>query len=135
MRFWDSISTFFLWVWHSWPPQLFGIDVGHLFGFLLSETCKLADLQTCMLFCIVLLHTASYRKSLLRAATKTLEEGRYSFVIVDAPNVKLEEYKDFWVLGQVREWTARVWYQVHDLRSRVSFTQFRLGNMSCVILT
>ena len=41
-------------------------------------------------------HTATYQRSLSKAATKALEEGRYPFLVVDAPHVKLEDFRDLW---------------------------------------
>ncbi|MEW5298170.1 MAG: hypothetical protein WDW36_001322 [Sanguina aurantia] len=68
---------------------------------------------------------APYRKSLLRAATKTLEEGRYSFVIVDAPNARLEEYKEFWALGQKHHFEV---YVLRPLESSVEVCHKRCGS-------
>jgi YLP motif-containing protein 1 len=46
------------------------------------------------------LHAVVYRRSLLKAYQRTLEEGRFKFVILDAPNIAAADFKDFWVAGQ-----------------------------------
>ena len=45
-----------------------------------------------------------YKASLLKAFRRTVEEGRSAFVIVDAPNLRVEDFKPYWDAGQV--WTA-----------------------------
>ncbi|GFH14466.1 uncharacterized protein HaLaN_10527 [Haematococcus lacustris] len=45
---------------------------------------------------------AAYHKSLVRAVSRTLEEGRFPFVIMDAPNMKLSECQE--VLGAAQRW-------------------------------
>jgi len=42
-----------------------------------------------------------YKASLLKAFKRTVEEGRSTFVIVDAPNLRVEELKSYWDAGQV----------------------------------
>ncbi|GAX78560.1 hypothetical protein CEUSTIGMA_g6000.t1 [Chlamydomonas eustigma] len=42
----------------------------------------------------------TYQRSLVKAATKALEEGRSAFLIVDAPNIKLEDFKELWGTAQ-----------------------------------
>ncbi|KAK9790115.1 hypothetical protein WJX73_000750 [Symbiochloris irregularis] len=41
-----------------------------------------------------------YKQSLLKAYSRTVEEGRFKVVIVDAPNVRVEDFKDYWGTGQ-----------------------------------
>lgn len=43
----------------------------------------------------------SYKASILKAFTKTVEEGRFPFVILDAPNVLLEDFRPFLLAAQV----------------------------------
>lgn len=43
----------------------------------------------------------SYRASILKAFTKTVEEGRFPFVILDAPNIQVEEFRPFYMAAQV----------------------------------
>ena len=43
----------------------------------------------------------SYRKSLLKAFQKTMDEKRFSVVIVDAPNLLVDDFKPYWSAGQV----------------------------------
>ena len=43
-----------------------------------------------------------YKQSLLKAFKRTTEEGRFAMVIVDAPNVRVEDFKEYWTHGQVR---------------------------------
>lgn len=45
-----------------------------------------------------------YNASLLKAFRRTVEEGRSTFVIVDAPNPRVEDLKPYWDAGQV--WTV-----------------------------
>ena len=44
----------------------------------------------------------TYKASLLRAFSRTVEEGRFPFVIVDAPNIRVDDFKDYWSVGQVK---------------------------------
>ncbi len=37
-----------------------------------------------------------YQASFLKAFKRTIDEGLYKFIIVDAPNITTDEYKDFW---------------------------------------
>ena len=43
----------------------------------------------------------AYSKSLLKAFSKTVEDGSYAFVIVDAPNMRVEDVKGYFSKGQV----------------------------------
>jgi YLP motif-containing protein 1 len=43
-----------------------------------------------------------YKASLVKAFRKTVEEARFAFVIVDAPNLRVEDFKPYWDAGQVR---------------------------------
>ena len=43
-----------------------------------------------------------YKGSLLKAFRRTVEEGRFGFVIVDANNLRAEDFKPYWDAGQVR---------------------------------
>ena len=42
-----------------------------------------------------------YQRSLLKAFSSTVESARFSVVVVDAPNIRVDEYRDFWSAGQV----------------------------------
>ena len=42
-----------------------------------------------------------YQRSLLKAFTSTVETARFAVVIVDAPNIRVEEFRDFLATGQV----------------------------------
>lgn len=46
----------------------------------------------------------SYRRSLLKAYQKTVDEKRFNIVIVDAPNLLIEDFKPYWSAGQVSIW-------------------------------
>ena len=46
-------------------------------------------------------HAGPYKASLLKAFQRTVEEARFNFVIVDANNLRLEDFKIFWSAGQV----------------------------------
>lgn len=54
-----------------------------------------------------------YKASLLKAFRRTVEEGRSTFVIVDAPNVRVEDFKPYWDAGQV--WTMSYCMNARDL--------------------
>eukprot|EP00983_Pelagomonas_calceolata_P054706 1143820-Pelagomonas_calceolata.AAC.5 len=45
---------------------------------------------------------AAYQKSLVRALTRTLDEGRYTFVVMDAPNTRLDEFRDVLAAAQFK---------------------------------
>ena len=45
----------------------------------------------------------SYKASLLKAFQRTVEEARFTFVIVDANNLRFEDFKTYWSAGQVRD--------------------------------
>ena len=49
-------------------------------------------------------HAGSYRRSLLKAYQKTMDEKRFNIVIVDAPNLLIEDFKPYWSAGQVSIW-------------------------------
>ncbi|KAK9821370.1 hypothetical protein WJX74_005382 [Apatococcus lobatus] len=51
----------------------------------------------------------SYRRSLLKAYQKTMDEKRFNIVIVDAPNLLVEDFKPYWSAGQ------RAGYEVYIL--------------------
>ncbi len=62
------------------------------------------------LCCYSLFHTCDvsivrlpgpYKASLLKAFQRTVEEARFTFVIVDANNLTFEDFKAFWSVGQV----------------------------------
>jgi hypothetical protein len=40
--------------------------------------------------------------SLSKAVKKTLEERRYKMVVMDAPNVRVEDFQDVWATAQVQ---------------------------------
>lgn len=44
---------------------------------------------------------AVYQRSLCKALGRTLEEGRFTFVLMDAPNIKLDEFRDVLAAAQV----------------------------------
>ncbi|CAL8468069.1 g7608 [Coccomyxa elongata] len=52
-----------------------------------------------------------YKASLLKAFRRTVEEGRSTFVIVDAPNPRVEDFKPYWDAGQ------RAGYEVYVLQA------------------
>lgn len=41
-----------------------------------------------------------YQRSLFKAYQRTLDEGRFRFVVLDAPNIRVADFKDFWAAGQ-----------------------------------
>ena len=49
----------------------------------------------------VKLSAESYRASILKAFSKTVEEGRFPFVILDAPNIQVEDFRPFYMVAQV----------------------------------
>lgn len=67
----------------------------------------LHPLQTCCRFSCASLRSVCfaevYKASLLKAFSKTVEEGRFAFVIVDADNTRVDDFKPFWAAGQVRQ--------------------------------
>ncbi len=42
----------------------------------------------------------AYEASLLKAFKKTVEEGRFRVVLVDAPLLKARQLRDYWTAGQ-----------------------------------
>ncbi len=44
-----------------------------------------------------------YQASLLRAFQRTVEEGRFAVVVVDAPNLRVDDIKPYWAAGQARQ--------------------------------
>lgn len=42
-----------------------------------------------------------YKHSMLKAFAKTVEESRFPFVILDAPNIQVEDFKPFYMAAQV----------------------------------
>jgi hypothetical protein len=44
---------------------------------------------------------ATYQKSLIKAVTRTMEEGRYTLVILDAPNLRVDDFRDAMAAAQV----------------------------------
>ena len=44
--------------------------------------------------------TGVYKRSLLKAYQRTLDEARFKFVILDAPNIRAGDFRDFWMAGQ-----------------------------------
>jgi hypothetical protein len=53
-----------------------------------------------------------YKASLLKAFRRTVEEGRSAFVIVDAPNLRVKDFKPYWDAGQVWTSPASSFYQL-----------------------
>lgn len=43
----------------------------------------------------------AYKQSMLKAFAKTVEESRFPFVILDAPNIQVEDFKPFYMAAQV----------------------------------
>lgn len=41
-----------------------------------------------------------YKQSLFKAYKRTIEEARFRLVVVDAPNAKVDDFKDYWTTGQ-----------------------------------
>ena len=48
----------------------------------------------------------TYQRSLSKAACKALEEARSPFLVVDAPHIHLDEFRDLWATAQAR---SKVW--------------------------
>lgn len=46
------------------------------------------------------MRSAEYKRSLARSATKALEEGRFTFLVVDANNILVDDFKDLWSTAQ-----------------------------------
>ena len=53
-----------------------------------------------------------YKQSLYKAYKRTIEEGRFRMVVVDAPNVAVEDFKDYWATGQARPIVYCRWISV-----------------------
>lgn len=51
---------------------------------------------------------ASYLRSLLRAFQRAAEEARFPFLIVDAPAIRVADFKDFWAAAQAAGYEAYV---------------------------
>ena len=47
-----------------------------------------------------------YASALLKAFSRTLDERRHSVAILDAPNPRAADYREFWRAGQVRQLPA-----------------------------
>jgi len=44
---------------------------------------------------------AAYQKSLVKALGRTLDDGRFTFVVMDAPNIRLDDFRDVLAAAQV----------------------------------
>ena len=42
-----------------------------------------------------------YQTSLLKAFQRTVDDARFAVVVVDAPNLRVEDVKPYWAAGQV----------------------------------
>ena len=60
--------------------------------------CLLVEVYPCM--CVA--DAEPYMASLVKAFRRTVEEGRFSVVIVDAPHLLADDLKAYWASGQVR---------------------------------
>ena len=73
-----------------------------------------------------------YKGSLLKAFRKTVEEGRFGFVIVDADNLRADDFKPYWDAGQVRASSRHL-----DMLQRLGVLDrngfFCLCNMLCMV--
>ena len=47
------------------------------------------------------LFAGKYQTSLLKAFQRTVDEARFAVVVVDAPNLRVEDVKPYWAAGQV----------------------------------
>jgi len=63
----------------------------HLFTFTAAHTAVFS----------IITHAAAYQKSLAKALGRTMDEGRYKFVVMDAPNIRLDEFRDVLAAAQV----------------------------------
>lgn len=50
----------------------------------------------------------TYQRSLSKAASKAMEEARSSFLVVDAPHIRLNEFRDLWTTAQRCHYEAYV---------------------------
>lgn len=47
------------------------------------------------------LGAGKYQTSLLKAFQRTVDDARFAVVVVDAPNLRVEDVKPYWAAGQV----------------------------------
>ena len=45
--------------------------------------------------------SGAYKASMLQAFQRTVKEARFAMVIVDAPNLSVDDLKVYWTAGQV----------------------------------
>lgn len=48
----------------------------------------------------ICMRAGRYKQSLFKAYKRTIEEARFRLVVVDAPNAKVDDFKDYWTTGQ-----------------------------------
>lgn len=51
--------------------------------------------------CSADLGAGKYQTSLLKAFQRTVDDARFAVVVVDAPNLRVEDVKPYWAAGQV----------------------------------
>ena len=49
----------------------------------------------------------TYKQSMLKAFTKTVEQSRFPLVIIDASNIQVEDFKPAYMVAQVRKESAK----------------------------
>lgn len=47
--------------------------------------------------------SGAYKASMVQAFQRTVKEARFAMVIVDAPNLSLDDLKVYWAAGQVSQ--------------------------------
>ena len=63
--------------------------------------------MSCAIICILTWwcwhdYQGRYKQSLFKAFKRTVDEGRFKMVIVDASNIRVEDFKEYWAAGQAR---------------------------------
>lgn len=56
--------------------------------------------------------TAAYQKSLVKALGRTLDDGRFPFVVMDAPNIRLDDFRDVLASAQV-SWPPTLGWMIY----------------------
>ncbi|OMP08996.1 YLP motif-containing protein 1 [Corchorus olitorius] len=68
----------------------------------------------------------AYRESMLKAFKRTLEDGSFSFVIVDDRNLRVADFAQFWAIGKVIALLSALGFFFVDLEQRSGYEVYIL---------
>lgn len=72
-----------------------------LFAMLAARTRHVSHSESKVRLC-----AGTYKASMVQAFQRTVKEARFAMVIVDAPNLSLDDLKMYWAAGQVSKHTT-----------------------------